>query len=66
VKRKVLLRKLREVARTKEVAMTLVEGGAHTKVCFDGQWVTTIARHREVPEQTARGALRAAERWGRS
>ena len=43
--------------------MTFTEGGKHTKVQFDGQFVTTVPRHREVNERTVRSILNAARRW---
>ncbi|MPY86715.1 MAG: hypothetical protein GEU99_02195 [Luteitalea sp.] len=63
MKRAALLARLRQIAKAKGVEMTMQEGGRHTKVLFDGQWVTTVARHSELPKMTANGAIRAAERW---
>lgn len=43
--------------------MTMVEGGKHTKVQFDDRNVTTIPRHPDVNELTAKGIIKTAENW---
>lgn len=47
--------KRRDIIRKLEAAgLELREGGNHTKVYRDGQMVSLVARHREIPENTAR------------
>ncbi len=43
--------------------MTVIEGGPHSKIWFNGEWVTTVGRHSDVPELTARGSIKNAENW---
>ena len=57
MKRKVLLKELRKIADTRGEEMTIEEGAKHTKILFDGRWVTTVGRHSELPERTANKAL---------
>jgi len=63
MKRKQLLKQLGSIAESKGVEMTIEEGAKHTKIRYNGKSVTIVARHREVPEITARGALRDAKNW---
>jgi mRNA interferase HicA len=63
MKRKDVMKRLREIAKEKAVALTTEEGGNHTLVLFDGVKVTTVPRHNEVNELTAKGLLKAAENW---
>ncbi len=57
------MKRLREIAAGKNAEMTIREGGNHSVVRFDRGNVTTVPRHREVNEYTARSAIRAAESW---
>lgn len=63
MKRTELVKRLRQIAKSKGVEMTMTEGGNHTKVRFDREVVTIIARHNEVTERTARASIEAAENW---
>jgi mRNA interferase HicA len=61
MKRRELMKRLEDIAKGKGATMTVTEGGSHTKVRFDGEVVTLVGRHNEVPERTARGSLKTAE-----
>lgn len=56
MKRIDLLREIRRLTRGLDV--TLREGGGHTKVLINGKLVTTVPRHREVNEHTAREVVK--------
>ncbi len=58
-----MLKHIRQIAKDKGVRMELIEGRGHTKITFDGGWVTTVGRHTEIPERTARGAINTANGW---
>ncbi|MBI1758030.1 MAG: hypothetical protein HYR62_02180 [Actinobacteria bacterium] len=55
-----LMRRLADLANARGVEMTTVEGGSHTKITI-GSARTTVPRHAEVNELTARGILRHVE-----
>ena len=58
MKRTELLKKLNAVANSNGLLLELVrEGGNHT-IYRVGAYQFTVARHREVPEETAKGMLR--------
>lgn len=46
--------------RLRQAGFTLKEGGEHTKVYDNDKLITTVPRHREINEITARAILRAA------
>lgn len=46
--------------RLKQAGFTLKEGGEHTKVYDNDKLITTVPRHKEVNEITAKQILRAA------
>jgi hypothetical protein len=54
VKRRDLIREIRVMAPT----AVLTEGGSHTRIEINGQLITTIPRHREIAEGTARNIIR--------
>lgn len=43
--------------------MTTSEGHKHTLIRFNGALVTTVGRHKEINEMTARGIIRTAQTW---
>lgn len=57
------MKRLREIAKEKGVVMTIRQGGSHEVVLFDEQRVTTVPRHTEINEYTARGAITVASDW---
>jgi hypothetical protein len=57
VKRRDLLKKLRSIAKARDVEYLETEGGRHTKVEFDGRQ-TTVPRHNEINEITAKAILK--------
>lgn len=57
MKRRDLLRALREHAGTLGVEMIEIEGGSHTKIQI-GDRRTVIPRHNEVNERTAKRILK--------
>jgi mRNA interferase HicA len=61
VKRRDLERRIREIARAKGLTVEAREGAGHTVVRV-GDAQTTIPRHSEINELTARGILRTIER----
>jgi hypothetical protein len=60
MKRRDLLAKISQIAKAKGVKVELTEGGSHTKVTV-GNRQTTIPRHSEINEMTARGILKYLE-----
>ncbi len=54
MKRRDVIREIREIAPS----AVFTEGGSHTRVELNGQLITTIPRHREIAEGTARNILR--------
>jgi hypothetical protein len=54
------MKRLAGLARTHGVELTTIEGGSHTKVTV-GSVQTTVPRHAEINELTARGILRHVE-----
>jgi mRNA interferase HicA len=60
MKRRDLLKRINQIARTNGLAVTITEGGSHTKVTV-GDKTTTVPRHAEINELTARGILRYLE-----
>ena len=54
MKRRDLIREIEALG----VSVVFKEGGSHTRVEIDGRLVTTIPRHREIAEGTARNILR--------
>lgn len=63
MRRTELVKRIRKIAKAKNATATFDEGSSHTIVRFNGRKVTLVGRHNEIPEWTARGALRDAERW---
>ncbi len=59
------MKRLRGIAKAKGVEMTVRQGGSHEVVSFDGRKVTTVPRHNDINEYTARGAIKAAESFGK-
>jgi len=57
MKRRELLRQITAIAKRKNMTATFKEGGAHTMVQIGGK-ATTIPRHNEINEHTARGILK--------
>ena len=60
MKRTGIEKQLRQIAKAKGVILALTEGGAHTIVRFNDNFVTTIPRHKEISEMTARSILKDA------
>lgn len=60
MKRGELVRRINKLAKAKGLTATYTEGGSHTKVQLGGLQ-TTIPRHSEINEMTARGILRYLE-----
>jgi mRNA interferase HicA len=63
MKRRDIVKRMRQIARDKGVTATTIEHGRHTKIMFDGIRVTTIPRHNEINELTAKGIIKAMEEW---
>jgi hypothetical protein len=57
VKRRELLRRLRDIAKAEGVELVMSEGGKHTQVRI-GDRVSYVPRHSEVNELTARSIIR--------
>ena len=57
MKRNVLLKQIRELARSRGVVLVLREASKHTVVTF-GTKTTTVPRHSEINEITARSILK--------
>jgi len=57
MKRRELMRKLQQIATENGERMETTEGGNHTKVRI-GLRQTTIPRHNEINEHTARAIIR--------
>ena len=57
MKRTELMRKLRDIARDQGQELQVTEGGRHTKVRI-GERQTTVPRHTEINEHTARGIIK--------
>lgn len=53
--------KLNQLARSTNRQITWSEGGNHSKVCI-GELATTVPRHNEINELTARSIIRYFER----
>lgn len=62
MKRRDLIKTVKQIAKTQGYEYSQEEGGSHTKVMFDGKFVTTIPRHNEVNEITAKGIIKQAEK----
>lgn len=61
VKRKDLIRELRDIARKQGTNFTMAEGGRHTEIKI-GTKVLIVPRHREINELTAQGIIEEASR----
>ena len=60
MQRRDLIKRISKIAKDAGVAVEYTEGGSHTKVRM-GDKQTTIPRHNEINEHTARGILRYLE-----
>jgi len=60
MKRTDLLKKLRAIAKQKGLTYDESEGGRHTKVSV-GDKQTTVPRHNEINELTAKGIIKHME-----
>lgn len=60
MKRKELQRRLAKIAKRRGASITWSEGGNHSKVTI-GDMETTVPRHNEINELTAKGILRYFE-----
>lgn len=60
VKRNDLLRRLAAIARQRGEALTLVEGGHHTKARI-GATLLIVPRHKDINEIAAKSIIRKAE-----
>ena len=58
-----LIRALRDLAATHDVTLELVREGANHEIWAIGSLQFPIGRHAEIPEQTARGTIRAARNY---
>lgn len=54
------MRQLSEIAATRGVQIDTEEGARHTKILFNGTVVTTVPRHNEINEITARNIIKQA------
>ena len=61
MKRRELEKRLNRLAREHNAAAIWSEGGNHSKVSIQGV-ETTVPRHNEIDELTARGIIRSFER----
>jgi hypothetical protein len=57
VKRRDLMKELRDIAKAQGLELVATEGGSHTKVAI-GDRQTTVPRHNEISELTAKGILK--------
>lgn len=62
MKRTELLKKLEAVAQSKGLDLELVREGANHTVYRVGAYQFPVARHREIPERTAKGTIKQVER----
>lgn len=60
MKRKQLLRRLRDIAKSRHMPIHIREGGSHTVVTI-GSAQTSVPRHSEINEVTARHIIRYIE-----
>ncbi len=52
MRRRDLLKRIRQAAKEANVAFRLEEGGNHTKLWLDNEW-TTVPRHNQLDERLA-------------
>lgn len=55
------MKALKKIAKAKGLELEISEGGCHTKVQI-GERLTTVPRHSEINELTAKGILREMEK----
>jgi len=60
MKRKELIKKINQIAKKQGLEAIYTEGGKHTHVAI-GDKQTTIGRHNEINELTARGIIKYLE-----
>jgi mRNA interferase HicA len=60
MRRRDLMRRLRDIALEEDVDMEVTEGGRHTKVKI-GNRQTAVPRHNEINEHTARSIIKHME-----
>ncbi|TWS25607.1 hypothetical protein FK530_23085 [Tsukamurella conjunctivitidis] len=60
MKRRDIIKRLRQIAKDRGEELILVEGGRHTKASI-GDRNTTIPRHNEVNEMTANSIIKHME-----
>lgn len=63
MKKRELLRRLKSLAEEKELVLELLRQGANHEIWRVGDLQFPVARHNDVPEQTARGTIRAVESY---
>lgn len=63
MKRRDLLRHLRDLAKVSGVGFDLVRNGAAHDVFQLGDFMITMPRHREINERTAQGILKGANSY---
>lgn len=61
MKRRDVIRRITEIAASRSLTVRLVEGGNHTVVIVNGARITTIPRHSEINELTAKSIIRQVE-----
>lgn len=61
MKRRDLINKLHEIAKTKGEKLVITEGGKHSKATI-GDWAEPIPRHKEINEQLAKAILKRAQK----
>lgn len=62
MKRTELIKKLKAIAKAKDRELEFVREGGDHSVYRVGTYQFPVARHREIPEQTAKGTIRQVEK----
>ncbi|PDQ36488.1 MAG: hypothetical protein B5766_00655 [Candidatus Lumbricidophila eiseniae] len=57
MKRRDLDKKITEIAKNHNAVVEITHGGSHDHCKINGLPITTLPRHREINEMTARGIL---------
>lgn len=55
------MKRLKDIAAAKGVEFDDKQGGSHTKILFGGKSITTVPRHNEINEITAKNIIKQAK-----
>lgn len=61
MKRRELVKHIHRAAKERGITVTEVDGGKHTKLYVGGTRITTVPRHNEISEMTARAIQKQCE-----